>query len=91
MFCPHFFCCPPMGGAVPNRCHPMWARMISYFNLAWTPDGQQIYATHYHHGSDENDPDDTRIVKISLDGKVTSVLNHATWPEISRIARKWPF
>lgn len=88
---PTIFLLPADGSGRFEPLLPNVGPKDSYFNPAWTPDGRQIYATHYHQGSGENDPDDTRIVKISLDGDVTSVLDHVTWPEISPDGKKMAF
>ncbi len=66
---------PVMQGAHPDD---------AYYNPAWSLDGRALYATHFHRGNGTKaNPDGYSLDKITLDGKVSPLIEGAIWPVLS--------
>ncbi len=75
---------PPDGSGSLKAIIPGPLPDDAYYNPAWAPDGQSLYATHFHRGDGTKDnPDSYSLVKVTLDGKTTPVLKGAIWPVLS--------
>ncbi|HVP21352.1 MAG TPA: hypothetical protein VMS73_05770 [Anaerolineaceae bacterium] len=56
----------------------------AYFSPTWSPDGNAVYASHYNlPSSNSGVPGQYTIDRVTLDGKVQTILKDAEWPRIS--------
>jgi Tol biopolymer transport system component len=75
---------PADGSSLPQVLVTSATSNDLYYIASWAPDGQSIYSSYYHPAdSQKNTPDQYAVVKISLDGQVTPVIQNAIWPVIS--------
>lgn len=74
----------PVDGSAPLKqiipgVHPDDA----FYNPAWAPDGQSLYATHFHRGDGtKGNPDGYSVDRVTLDGKTSTIIPGAIWPMI---------
>jgi Tol biopolymer transport system component len=80
---PGLYLMPADGSRAPQALTPFPSPDDSYYNPAWSPDGQYVYATHYRRGTGPQNPNRYTVERIGLDGQMTPLLEDAVWPRVS--------